>query len=139
MAAGGPAQCLACQGKRVRAPSQAAINAAILAAQRAAGITPTAAAVEPEDGLSDDDDEDEGSESSGDEGSGQRAGATAGAGAGSKAGGGAAAGAAPTQVLSPEQTVLAELSKAAGGISIHTGATWMDAALRVLLKASTMH
>ena len=42
-ASGQPVQCLACQGKRVRAPSQAAINAAILNAQRAAGTAPDAA------------------------------------------------------------------------------------------------
>ena len=138
MSAGEAVQCLSCQGKRVRAPSQAAINAAILVAQRAAGITPTAI-LEAEDDEDEDDEEEEeeGSSSGSDAEGGEPAAKPVAKPAAAKPAKPAPAArppvAAPSRLLSPEETVLAQLAGAAG-CSVHTDATWLDAALRVLVR-----
>lgn len=142
-ASGEAVKCLACQGKRVRAPSQAAINAAILAAQRAAGLAP-AAEDEDSDEYSEEEEEEEESGSSDEE---QGSAGAAGGGEDKKAPGAAAGGAKPvqqaqqvpaaTKVLSPLDSLLAELAKAAG-VSVHTESSWMDAVLRVLIKVRTL-
>jgi hypothetical protein len=119
------------QGKRVRAPSQAAINSAIAAAQRAAGIIPEAALDDEEDEEDEEEDEGDSSDSSDEESYGRADKAVA------KSASKAAAGRAPpppARVLSVEESVLGELAKAAGGVSVHTDSSWMDAALRVLIK-----
>jgi hypothetical protein len=134
MSAGEAVQCLSCQGKRVRAPSQAAINAAILVAQRAAGITPTAI-LEAED--DEEEEEEEGSSSGSDAEGGEPAAKPVAKPAAAKPAKPAPAArppvAAPSRLLSPEETVLAQLAGAAG-CSVHTDATWLDAALRVLVR-----
>lgn len=123
------------QGKRVRAPSQAAINAAILAAQRAAGTAPSVDDDDSSDFFSDEeeDEDDEGS-SEGEEAPAAAGGKKAGEGGG---GGGQASGARlqTNRVLTPEEFILGELAKQAGGVSVHTQATWPGAAMLVLTKA----
>jgi hypothetical protein len=137
MSAGEAVQCLSCQGKRVRAPSQAAINAAILVAQRAAGITPTAileADDDEEEEEEEEEEEDEGSSSGSGAENGEPAAKTAAAAKPAKPAPAARPPvAAPSRLLSPEETVLAQLAGAAG-CSVHTDATWLDAALRVLVR-----
>lgn len=119
----------------MRAPSQAAINAAILAAQRAAGTAPSVDDDDSSDFFSDEeeDEEDEGS-SEGEEAPAAAGGKKAGEGGG---GGGQASGARlqTNRVLTPEEFILGELAKQAGGVSVHTQATWPGAAMLVLTKA----
>lgn len=126
----------------MRAPSQAAINAAILAAQRAAGLAPAA----DDDDSDEDSEEEEEEEESGSSDEEQGSAGAGGEGGDKKAAGGGPGGAKPaqaaqvpasTKVLSPLESVLAELATAAG-ISVHTGSSWMDAVLRVLIKVCTL-
>ena len=120
----------------MRAPSQAAINAAILAAQRASGTVPDADDDDSSSFYSDEGEEEE------EEGSSEGEEAPAAAAAGKKGGEGGAA-AQPSgarlqtnRVLTPEEFILGELAKQAGGVSVHTQATWPGAAMLVLTKAS---
>lgn len=121
----------------MRAPSQAAINAAILAAQRASGTAPDVDDEESSEFYSDEEEDEE------EEGSSE--GEEAGPAAGKKGGeGGAGEGGQPSgarrlqtnRVLTPEEFILLELAKQAGGVSVHTQATWPGAAMLVLTKAS---
>lgn len=133
VASGEAVKCLACQGKRVRAPSQAAINAAILAAQRAAGLAPAADDEDDDEESEEEDDDDESGSSDEEQGSAE-----------ATADGGAKPAPqqqpqlpAATKVLSPLDSLLAELAKAMG-ISVHTASSWMDAVLRVLIKVCAL-
>jgi len=121
----------------VRAPSQAAINAAILAAQRASGTVPDADDDDSSSFYSNEEEEEEEEEGSSE---GEEAPAAA---AGGKRGGEGGAAAQPSgarlqtnRVLTPEEFILGELAKQAGGVSVHTQATWPGAAMLVLTKAS---
>ena len=121
----------------MRAPSQAAINAAILAAQRASGTVPDADDDDSSSFYSNEEEEEEEEEGSSE---GEEAPAAA---AGGKKGGEGGAAAQPSgarlqtkRVLTPEEFILGELAKQAGGVSVHTQATWPGAAMLVLTKAS---